>query len=119
MSDETSKPSFVINSTVEDKHKAVAEARKDITNNLIGEMYDVTATVKANKITMEEAGYKVSISRLYQWCEDNNVTPIKPTTRTTKPIVEGYNPDLSIRENMKVMGCTMHQVLKAKQSYNA
>ena len=111
------KPKFVINSTVEDKHKAVAEARTDITNNLIGEMFDTNATVKENLITMQEAGYKVSLSRLYKWCDDFNVKPVKPTTRTKKAVVEGYNPDLSVRENMKVMGCTMYQVLKAKDIY--
>ena len=108
------KPTFVINSTVTDKRKAVAEARKDITNSLIGEMFDVTATIKANQITMQEAGYKVSLSRLYKWCEDNNVKPVKSSTRRKKEVINGYNPDLSIRENMKVMNCTMYQVLKAK-----
>lgn len=118
MSDDTNKPTFVINSTVDDKHKAVAAARKELTDNMIGELYDVTATIKANKITIEEAGYKVSLSRLYKWCEDYSVVPVKPTTRAKKDVVKGYNPELSIRENMKVMGCTMHQVLKAKKEYS-
>lgn len=117
MLDDSNKPTFIISSTVADKHKAVADARRDMTNKLIGEMYDVTATVKANKIAFNEAGYKVSLSRLYKWCEDNNVVPVKSTTRTKKPVIEGYNPDLSIRDNMRVMGCTMHQVLKAKNEY--
>lgn len=117
MCSETNKPSFVINSTVSDKRQAVANARKEITNQLIGEMYDVNATVKANQIVMQEAGYKVSLSRLYKFCEDFNIKTVKPSTRHKKAIVEGYNPDLSIRENMKVMGCTMHQVLKAKDLY--
>lgn len=110
------KPAFVISSTVTDKHAAVAEARKEITNNLIGSMYDMSATIKANKISMEKAGYKVSLSRLYKWCNEFNVTPVKPIERK-KVEIHGYNPELSIRENMRVMGCTMHQVLRAKKEY--
>lgn len=111
------KPNFVINPNVTDKHKAVGEARTDITNKLIGEMYDTTATVKENQSAMIKAGYKVSLRRLYKWCNDFGITPIKPDTRKKKDIIEGYNPNLSIRENMKVMNCTMHQVLKAKSLY--
>ena len=118
MSKDFYKPSFVISSTVEDKRKAVGEARTDITNQLIGEMYDVNATVKANQIVMQEAGYKVSLSRLYKFCEDFNIETVKPSTRQKKAIVEGYNSNLSVRENMKVMNCTMYQVLKAKEAYN-
>lgn len=118
MSKDFYKPSFVISSTVEDKRKAVGEARTDITNQLIGEMYDVNATVKANQIVMQEAGYKVSLSRLYKFCEDFNIETVKPSTRQKKAIVEGYNPNLSVRENMKAMNCTMYQVLKAKEAYN-
>jgi len=112
-------PTFVINPTVTDKRQAVGAARRDITNSLIGDMYDTTATVKANQTAMQEAGYSISISRLYEWCTDNNVTPIKPKERKKKGIVEGYNPELSIRENMKVMGCTMYQVQQAKKFYLA
>ena len=112
------KPTFVISSTVTDKHAAVAEARKDITNSIIGELYDVNATVKANQITIQQMGYKVSLSRLYKWCEDFNVQTVKSSTRRKKEVAKGYNPDLSVRENMKAMNCTMYQVLKAKEQYN-
>ena len=112
-------PKFVINPEEENKRKAVSQARTEITNNMIGDLYDVNATVKENQIAMAKVGMNVSLSRLYKWCEDNKVTPIKPKERTKKAVVEGYNPNLSVRENMKVMNCTMHQVLKAKKAYTA
>jgi len=112
------KPNFIINPTVEDKHQAVAAARKEITNETIGCMFDSTLTIKENQLTMQNAGYTVSISRLYQFCKENNITPEKPKTRTKKTIIEGYNPELSIRKNMKVLGCTMYQVQQAKKNYH-
>ena len=67
---------------------------------------------------MMENGFKVSTARLYQFCKAYNIQTVKSTTRTKKPVVEGYNPNLSIRENMVAMGgVTMHQVLKAKEEY--
>lgn len=119
MSKDFYKPKFVINPTTENKRQAVAEARTEITNNIIGNMFDTTATIKANQEILREAGYNISISRLYKFCEEYNITPIKPTTRKKKEIVEGYNPELSVRENMKVMGCTLYQVMKAKDKYNS
>ena len=113
------KPKFVINPEEENKRKAVSKARTEITNNMIGNLYDVNATVKENQTTMAKAGIRVSLSRLYKWCEDNKVTPIKPKERNKKAVLEGYNPSLSVRENMKAMNCTMHQVLKAKKAYTA
>lgn len=111
-------PKFVINDTVSDKRNAVAAARKDITDTIIGEMYDCSATVKTNLETLKAAGYSISQTRLYKWCNDYNVKPVKSSTRKKKEIVEGYNPNLSVRENMKVMGCTMYQVLKARDNFN-
>lgn len=113
------KPNFVINPEVTDKHNAVACARRDITNSLIGDMYDVSISVKANQIEFAEAGYKVSLSRLYQWCTDNSIVPVKSNTRKKKELPTGYNPKLSIRQNMKVLGCTLYQVTQMKKAYTA
>lgn len=112
MAKETYKPSFIINPEVEDKHLAVAKARTAITDAKIGEMYDVSLSVKENHDILCGYGVNVSLSRLYKWCDDNHIEKVK------KSAVEGYNPNLSIRENMKVMGCTMYQVQKAKELYN-
>lgn len=112
-----SHPAFVINPEVEDKHAAIAEARKEMTDEKIGYMYDINLSVRANQAAMKEYGYNVSVSRLYQWCSDNSIQPIKSETRKSGEVVIGYNPELSIRENMKVMGCTMYQVQKAKAAY--
>lgn len=117
MAEGLTKPTFVINSTVEDKHAAVAQARKEITDSTIGELFDVTAPVQVNYTTIKEAGYTISLSRLYQFCKENNIKPVKSGKRTSKPVITGYNPNLSIRENMKVLGCTMYQVQKAKELY--
>lgn len=110
-----SHPNFVINPEVKDKHAAIAEARKEMTDEKIGYMYDINLSVRANQAAMKEFGYNVSVSRLYKWCSTNNIQPIKSKTRKTE-VKTGYNPLLSIRENMKVMNCTMHQVLKAKKA---
>lgn len=108
---------FVINSEVTDKRKAVAAARRDITDSLIGEMYDCDMTVKENLSVIQEAGYKLSLSSLYEWCKRYNIEKKKPSTRRSKEVVTGYNPELSIRENMKVMGCKKNQVEKAKREW--
>jgi len=107
------KPKFVINPNVTDKRKAVGTARKAITDETIGNIYDCSKSIKDNLNDFKAYGVKVSLSRLYKWCEDNGITPTK-----TKEI-KGYNPNLSVRQNMKVMGCTLYQVMKAKQAYNA
>ena len=104
---------------VSDKHAAVAAARRDITNKTIADMFDVSATVKANHKAMIEQGYKISIPRLYKWCNEFNIKPVKPKTRKKIGSIELYNPHLSIRKNMVVMNCTSYQVLKARTAYVA
>ena len=104
------KPSFIINSTVEDKRKAVAEARTEITDNKIGELYDTSLSVKENQEVLNSYGVSVSLSRLYKWTSEHNIN-------TKKEIEVAYNPNLSIRQNMQAMNCTMYQVLKAKKNF--
>lgn len=104
------KPSFIINSTVEDKRKAVSAARTEITDNKIGELYDTSLSVKKNQEVLNSYGVSVSLSRLYKWTSEHNIN-------TKKEIEVAYNPNLSIRENMQAMNCTMYQVLKAKKNY--
>ena len=105
------KPTFVISSTVEDKHKAVAAARTEITDNKIGELYDTSLSVKENLEVLNSYGVTVSLSRLYKWTSTHNIN-------TKKEVEVAYNPNLSIRENMKAMNCTMYQVQQAKKNYN-
>lgn len=119
MAEGLNKPTFVISSTVEDKHAAVAKARREITDSTIGSMFDTTASIQANYTTIKEAGYTISVSRLYKFCKDNHIKPVKSGKRTSKPVVTGYNPTLSVRENMKQMNCTMYAVLKAKKAYSS
>lgn len=107
------KPTFVINDEVGNKREAVAKARTEITDNKIGLLYDTSKTVSDNIKLMYESGYNVSRSRLYKWCVDYSVKTVKQK----KAVLEGYNPKLSIRENMKIMNCTMYQVQKAKADY--
>ena len=104
------KPTFVINPEVQNKHKAVANARKEITDNKIGELYDTSESIKYNLQILKESGYEVSLTRLYQFTKDYSIS-------TKKKVVKGYNPNLSIRENMKEMGCTKYQVEKARKVY--
>lgn len=105
------RPTFVVNPNVANKHKAIAAARRDITNRYIAKMYDVNATIKDNLTKMNQGGHKVGKSLLYKWCKDNNITPIK------KSIVDGYNPNLTIIGNMAAMQCTKYQVEKAKKAH--
>lgn len=111
------KPTFVINPEVSDKRQAVAKARTEIKDNNIGLYYDTTLTINENLNIMKENGLKISKSRLYKWCGEYGVKPVKSTTRKKKETLYGYNPILSIRENMKAMNCTMYQVQKAKEEY--
>lgn len=102
------KPTFVINPEVQDKRKAVAQARKELTDNKIGELYDTSKDVKYNYNTLKEQGYSISLTRLYQFKKEYNIT-------TTKEII--YNPNLSIRKNMELNNCTKYQIEKAKKEY--
>lgn len=104
------KPNFVINPEVIDKHKAIASARKELTDNKIGNLYDTSKSVKYNLQSLKENGYEVSATRLYQFTKDYDIT-------TKKEVIGGYNPNLSIRENMKIMQCTKYQVEKARKVY--
>lgn len=105
------RPTFVVNPNVPNKHKAVSAARRDITNRYIAKMYDPKATITDNLKIMNQGGNKIKKTRLYEWCKKNNITPIK------RPVVDGYNPKLSIRKNAEVMGCTTSQIRKAKEAY--
>lgn len=100
------RPKFVINPECHDKRSLVSKARKDITDKTIGEVYDDSKSVKENFKSMKESGIKISLPRLYNWCKENNIN-LKPNTFKAE-----YNPSLSIRENMKLMGCTKYQVEK-------
>lgn len=102
------KPTFIINPEIKDKREAVGKARTDLTNKKIGEVYDFSKSVIENLKVFRELNIKVSKSRLYQWVKDMD-------TREKKNIV--YDPNLSIRENMKINGCTKYQIEKAKKSY--
>lgn len=99
------RPSFVINPEVTNKRQAIGKARKEMTDCKIGNLYDCNLSFKQN---MEALG--VSKSRLYQFCKENGID-------TKKAPKTGYNPELSIRENMKVMGCSKYQVEKAKKAF--
>lgn len=105
------KPKFVINPTVGNKWKAEAAARTDITNSYIEGLYDTDATIEVNLIRIYQGGgRKIRKSRLYEWCKENNITPAK------KPVVNGYNPSLSERKNAAMLGCTRHQIRRAKMA---
>lgn len=105
------KPKFVINPNVTEKRKAIGKARRAITDEMIGNIYDCNKSIKENLNDFKEYGVKVSLSRLYEWCKENGINT------TTNKIVHGYNANLSIRENMKLMNCTLYQVTKAKKEY--
>ena len=102
------KPTFIINPEVSNKRQAIGMARKEITDNKIGEIYDTSKSVKENLNTFKELGIKISQTRLYKWVKENNANQ--------KQIIN-YNPNLSIRENMKQMNCTKYQVEKARKAY--
>lgn len=104
------KPTFVINPTITNKRKTIGKARRNIKDKQIGELYDITLSVQENQKILNENGVKVSLPRLYEFVKENNIN-------TKKEVKQGYNPNLSIRENMKVMGCTNYQVRKAKEEY--
>ena len=108
--DEYKKPSFIINKNVLNKRSAVGKARKDIKDKLIDSLYDTSMSVKDNLQSMKASGVKISQARLYKWVNENGVNE--------KKVVE-YNPELSIRENMSLMGCTKYQVEKARKEYLA
>ena len=111
-SSSVSRPKFVINPEVSNKREAIGNARKDITDSTIGELYDFNLTPSENKKEFDKYGIKISLSRIYKWCSSHSVS--------TKPELHiEYHPELSIRQNMKLNGCSSRQILKAKREYEA
>ncbi len=110
---------FVINPDIAKEYKYTAEgkARKEIKDNQIGEVFDREKTVKDNQIELAEKGIYFTTGRLYQWCRDNHIKPVKKSIRNKENGIGEYNPNLSIRENMKALNCTMYQVRKMKKLY--
>lgn len=99
------KPTFIINPKVENKRQVIGQARREMTDSRIKELYNLNLSFKENLAVLG-----ISKSRLYQYCKENGID-------TKKAAKVGYNPDLSIRENMKAMGCSKYQVEKAKKAY--
>lgn len=75
-------------------------------------MFDTTATIKDNLVRLNQNGLKIGKSRLYEWCTENNITPVKKTN-------VDCNPELSIRENMVAMNYAKPQAKKAQKAYVA
>lgn len=111
MNSKSKRPKYKVNPIVLNKRKQINKARTDFTDKNIAKMYDVNMSVKDNLTNMAAKGFNISQRRLYQWREKNHITPIK------KPVIEGYNPDLTIEENIAAMKCTKYQVEKAKKAY--
>ena len=106
------KLTFVINPNVPNRRKAIGATRTAITNKKIAEMFDTTATIKDNLVRLNQNGLKIGKSRLYEWCTENNITPVKKTN-------VDCNPELSIRENMVAMNYAKPQAKKAQKAYVA
>lgn len=99
--------SFIISPDSNDKRRDIAAARRDIMDRRISQHYDENKSVKENLESLHSLGVKVSQTRLYQWVK----------IHINKKETVSYNPELSIRENMKRMNCTKYQVEKAKKEY--
>lgn len=112
MNAKSKRPTFIINPNASNKHKAVNATHTALVNKKIAEIFDTTATIKDNLVRLNQRGLKIGKSRLYEWCKENNITPVNK-------IVGEYNPYLSIRKNMVAMNCTKSQAEKARKEYMA
>lgn len=104
---------FKVNPDLISKKSIIAKARTEITDNILARNYDTTKSIAENLDAMNSNGIKVSRARLYVWAKKNGIKSSR-----NKGIATGYNPSLSIRENMEVMKCSMRQVIKARDEYN-
>lgn len=98
-----------------DFYTKLAAERTAKTDSIISENYDTSKSVKENLEDLKEKGIKVKRSRLYNWVKKNNIETVDSRN---KGIVTGYDPSLSLRGNQKVMKCSYHQVIKARDEYN-
>ena len=94
-----------------DIQKIIGQKRTENTNKKIKMYYNFSKTVKENQKILAENGVFLSESRLYKFLKDMGEKPSKKKT------IAGYNPKLSIRENMKALNCTLYQVVKMKKEY--
>ena len=113
------KPKYIVRGDVSKKdiQKVVGEKRTEDTNNTIKTYYNFSKTVKENQKILAENGVFLSESRLYKFLKDIGKKPFKEKKKKTKIITTGYNPKLSIRENMRMLGVTKYQIEKMKKEY--
>lgn len=99
----------------EDKKAIKGVALKEATDDIIAKNYDMSKSVKENLEIMASNGIKVKQTRLYEWVKKNNIETVDSRD---KGIATGYNPELTLKENQKEMGCSYRQVIKARDEYN-
>lgn len=75
------------------------KALKTMRWNSIGELYDCSMSVKDNLEMLRRYGLNICLATLYNFCAENGITQ-KVDKENWKTF---YNPNLSIRQNVKVM----------------
>lgn len=81
------------------KKEVISKVRKQITDEEIGSMYDLTLSVSEN---LEVLDGKVSKSRIYEWLKEHNIKAITSTKQ--KDLVKSMvDATKSIRENIKML----------------
>lgn len=116
---DNSKHNFLVNmeglNTASEKATARNIAQGDYTDTKIAEVFDKTKTIDENLELLKDNDIEISKSQLYRWAKKNNIETVDSRD---KGIATGYNPELSLRENQKEMGCSYRQVIKARDEYN-
>ncbi len=84
----------------------VGKARGEINMQRIGEVYDVTKSVKVNLSELEEMGVKVHINTLYNFCRMNNINPKG----------EGWKPKRARQTKIKIKDTITKQMKMEKET---
>lgn len=111
------KPKFIVNSTIFEKQKTIAQVRKFLTQSEIGNLYDCNLTIEENLLYFESNGLKIKKSTLYKFVKENGLET-KKNTKETELVTSLIDVNKSIRENLNMLhdmgiNTTKYQVEKA------
>ena len=115
LSDEHRKHLSEAHKRIGDFFVKLAAEKTEKKDSIIAENYDTSKSVKENVEILKGKGFDISSSRVYEWTKKNNIETVDVRD---KGIATGYNPNLSLRENQKIMNCSIRQVIKARDEYN-
>ena len=104
---------FKVNPNAENKKSVIAQARTEITDESIVELYDKEKTVKENLEVLKNNGVDISERRLYSWAKKNGIKTVDGRIKSLD-FIDKIDLNLSIRKNLKALQELGYSVTKCQ-----